>query len=82
MIENTKEIVSYLHCRLCAEEFIHHEHVGKSPQTLQNLEIGWTKRGVQVWCKRHDVNIVHIDFEGTKHPANTSMIPPEMERKT
>ena len=58
-IANSREIKLFLHCRRCIRE------------TLQpNVEVGWTGQGVQVWCKNHDCNIVHIDFEGRVHPAN------------
>ena len=45
---------------------------GYSPQTWSQLEIGWTRLGIQVWCRRHELNILHMDFEGHKHPARTS----------
>ena len=37
------------------------------PQSLQDyaaMDIGFTDFGVQVWCRRHKANIVHIDFQG------------------
>ena len=37
---------------------------GQSPREYAQLEFGFTKPGVQVWCKRHEVNVMHIDFEG------------------
>lgn len=61
VVGNLKEIILYMHCRQCIEE-----------NARSDLEIGWTKKGLQVWCRRHDGNIVNIDFEGQKHPANTS----------
>lgn len=72
-IPNTLEIQAYIHCRMCAEEFVNGEHKGKSPQTLKNYDIGWTKLGLQIWCVRHDCNIAHIDFEGVKHHANMNV---------
>ena len=42
---------------------------GTSPSDWARLECGWTDLGFQVWCKRHDINILHVDFEGHKHPA-------------
>ena len=33
-------------------------------------DIGWTKLGLQVWCKKHNCNMMHIDFQGQQHPAN------------
>jgi hypothetical protein len=43
-----------------------------SPRQWLRIEAGFTKQGVQVWCQRCEANVVHIDFEGAKHPANTS----------
>lgn len=66
MISNGKEICLYLHCACCLEDVPD----SFSPQQWQDLEVGWTEEGLQVWCKRHDVNVIHIDFEGQSHPAN------------
>jgi len=65
-IPNTNEIVAFLHCGLCQAEIPD----GISPREWKDLEVGWTELGLQVWCVRHEVNVVHIDFEGMKHPAN------------
>jgi hypothetical protein len=43
-----------------------------SPKLYARLEVGFTPIGLQIWCARHDVNVVHIDFEGQQHPANVS----------
>lgn len=40
---------------------------------LGYLQHGWTPIGFQVWCTRHNANVVHVDFEGVKHPANRTM---------
>jgi len=61
----------YFHCNLCLEEIPE----GQSPQEWGRLEAGWTIEGLQIWCKRHDVNVLHIDFEGVKHPATTHWNP-------
>jgi hypothetical protein len=34
------------------------------------MDVGFTDWGVQVWCRRHKVNVVHIDFQGQKIPAD------------
>lgn len=64
-------IAMYLHCKKCVEEFMAGgpEIDGQSPQTYSRVQAGWTKQGLQVWCFRHNLNIIHIDFEGVKHPA-------------
>lgn len=59
---NSKEIQLYFHCGLCLRE-----------KLAQNIEAGWTPKGFQVWCRNHDCNIVHVDFEGQTHPANTTL---------
>jgi len=65
-ISAQNEIRLYMHCRKCSDE----KPEGIAPRDWATTETGWTKLGFQVWCKRHDLNIVHVDFEGHKHPAN------------
>jgi hypothetical protein len=65
-IPNTNEIYKYLHCGLCFEEKPSHE----APRDWARLSVGITKLGLQVWCVRHDANVLHANFEGAKHPVN------------
>ena len=67
-ISSELQISAYMHCRRCLKELPD----GESPQSYAQLEVGFTTIGLQVWCKRHNVNVVHIDFQGQKHPANMS----------
>ena len=73
-IPNTKQIAMFIHCGMCVKEFKDKDPAtrGQSPQSYSRLSIGYTKLGFQVWCNRHDVNVMHIDFEGQQHPANTT----------
>lgn len=57
-------IVAYIHCSLCLEES---QAIGLP---VSKLAVGFTPVGLQVWCERHNANIVHIDFQGSQHPAN------------
>ena len=59
------DIQMYFHCGECMSELPDNH----APCDYQQLEVGWTDKGLQVWCRRHDMNIVHIDFEGHRHPA-------------
>lgn len=59
------EIISFVHCWNCLKQ----KPDGVSPRDWAQLEVGWTKEGLQVWCKRCEANVVHVDFEGMKHPA-------------
>lgn len=65
-IKNDLEITSYAHCARCLGELPKNE----TPESYARYAVGFTKIGLQVWCNRHDCNIIHIDFEGAKHPAN------------
>ncbi len=68
-------IIQYMHCRKCLEEIqdmVRRTGQSQSPATYSRYDIGFTKLGLQVWCRRHEINIVHIDFEGQQHPANLS----------
>jgi hypothetical protein len=55
-VPNTNEIQGYLHCALCLEESEHQTYT-------QELEVGRTKYGYQVWCKRHDCNVLHVGIK-------------------
>jgi hypothetical protein len=56
------QIGLYFHCKQCLME----KPRGVSPKDWARLNAGWTKQGVQVWCTRHDLNVVHLDFLGQK----------------
>jgi len=56
------KIEMFFHCKVCLETIPD----GKSPQDWGSLEVGWTKQGLQVWCKRHDKNVLSLDFLGQK----------------
>lgn len=71
------KIEMYLHCGKCIKEIPN----GVTPREYTNYEVGWTKQGLQVWCKRHECNVVHIHFEGQKHPANTRIKADKEEKK-
>ena len=61
--KSPNEIELYFQCSQCLDELPY----GVSPAEYANLNVGWSKPGIQVWCNRHDCNIIHIDFEGVKH---------------
>lgn len=59
------KIVTYLHCALCCEDVPE----GMSMQEYAMMEVGFTVEGIQIWCRRHNASVVHLDFEGQKFPA-------------
>lgn len=62
---NSLHIGSYIHCNRCLKE------TGDKPYA-QDMDIGWTEWGLQVWCRRHDINMMHINFEGQCHPSDST----------
>jgi len=69
---NNNAIEAFAHCSLCIAEVYGGEAPGQSPESYARLSVGSTPRGLQVWCVRHDANVINIDFEGHRHPANTT----------
>lgn len=65
-IPNTLGIQAYMHCSRCLKE----RPDGVAPKDWAKLSIGFTNEGLQVWCNRHNINVMHVHFEGYKHPAN------------
>jgi hypothetical protein len=67
-VGNKLAIQAFIHCGLCLQEMPE----GTSPQQWSRIDVGWTPYGLQIWCRRHNVNMCHIDFEGAQHPADTT----------
>lgn len=58
MSTEPNQITSFFHCRRCLQE----RPDGTSPRDFSSLEVGWTEKGLQIWCKRHDMNVIHIEL--------------------
>lgn len=69
----TKGIVQFFHCGLCIQE----KPDDLSPREWSRNEVGWTAQGLQVWCMRHDCNVIHIDFEGRRLRGTDRRLPPD-----
>lgn len=58
----------FFHCKKCMEELKKLSQIDDlltvTPQEYSRLECGWTKKGFQVWCIRHDVNVINFDLMG------------------
>lgn len=60
--QEKNDITAFFHCKDCIEE----KPDNISPREFIRVEVGWTKLGLQVWCVRHDKNIINLDFMGQK----------------
>jgi hypothetical protein len=47
-------------------------------QDYTKLDVGFTNTGIQVWCRRHDANVVHVDFEGRELRADFRCLEPKV----
>ncbi len=54
-------------CVKCSNEYSSGVTDAKSLQKYSSLDVGFTSIGLQIWCRRHEVNVCHIDF-GDKKP--------------
>ena len=66
-MENKNRIIQFVHCTKCVDELDKSEDEFKgSPRDFAKIEVGFTKKGIQVWCITHDINIAHFDLCGNK----------------
>ena len=56
------EIISYWHCSKCCDE-----------DNPQRIGVGWTPKGIQVWCEIHEVlTAAHLNHSALSHFARFS----------
>ena len=66
---NLNEIVRFMGCGRCLDELPE----GESLADYARLSTGFTEAGLQIWCYRHDCNVINLDFEDKgPFPANTT----------
>ena len=63
-------------CSLCADEFESGGSDAGSLQEYARLDAGFTDQGIQVWCRRHERNVVHVDFAGQMLEADFRCLEP------
>lgn len=52
------KIQMYFHCKKCTDL--------KTMKCTQKIAVGWTEKGIQVWCENCDSNVMAFDFLGQK----------------
>ncbi len=57
-------------CVKCSDELTQGLTDAKSIQDYSRIDVGFTNRGLQIWCQRHQLNICHINFDGKKLSAD------------
>ncbi len=56
------DIVAYFHCKDCLES----KPSDIIPAKWAMLNVGWTQKGLQIWCERCGKNVLNLDFKGQK----------------
>ncbi len=65
------QISLYFHCGKCLDEVPD----GQSAREWARLEVGTTDDGqVQVWCVRHDIDVVEIDIKNKALEARVAAL--------
>lgn len=57
-------------CSRCSDEVMEGRAGEVSMADYMKFDVGFSEIGLQVWCRRHDANVVHIDFEGRQPPTD------------
>jgi hypothetical protein len=74
-ITSDHDICNYIHCQACLSEISEFEGdpaYAEIAARHSRLDIGYTHQGIQVWCRRHNCNVVNLDFQGFRPKANTT----------
>lgn len=53
------QIFGYINCGKCLDELPE----GQSPKEYARLNVGLTPHGIQVWCVRHDCDVIHYTLD-------------------
>jgi len=65
------KIFMFFNCRECVQEYMDGKYGrNKSMQELARIAVGRTKTGIQVWCVRHDKNIMDTDLPDDHYIMN------------
>ena len=62
------QIIHYYHCKQCLENI----PGGESPESYSRYSVGSTAEGVQVWCNRCEIEVVHYKDIGLRVIADSS----------
>ena len=63
-------------CHKCFEEFKKDPSISPSLRDYTLLDVGFTDIGIQVWCRRHERNVCHVNFDGNQLESDFRCIEP------
>ena len=59
-------ITAHVVCQSCLQEYQNIINPSFALRDFIAIDVGFTEIGIQIWCRKHDKNICHIDFDGQK----------------
>ena len=71
------QIVQNVVCVKCEREYLGSESATGALADYVDIEVGFTSSGFQVWCRKHDANVLHIDFENKEMLAEFRCFEPK-----
>jgi len=72
-------IYAYMRCAKCLDLWKAGAFPGQAMKDATDLSFGVTQAGFQLWCNRHNCNVLHLDLLGQKVEARTSTIEAQPE---
>ena len=60
--DNKDRRVQFIDCSRCLENL----PKDKSPAEYANTQMGFTEKGFQIWCNRHNLDVANYDLLGQK----------------
>ena len=64
-------------CKECFEEIKKKDpSISPSLRDYSLLDVGFTDNGIQVWCRRHDRNVCHVNFNSNQLRSDFRCIDP------
>ena len=63
-------------CNMCFEEFKKDPSISPSLRDYSLIDVVFTDIGIQVWCRRHDRNVCHVNFDSNQLISDFRCIDP------
>ena len=63
-------------CNMCFEEFKKDPSISPSLRDYSLIDVVFTDIGIQVWCRRHDRNVCHVNFDWNQLESDFRCIEP------
>ncbi|HSH02062.1 MAG TPA: hypothetical protein VLL52_06035 [Anaerolineae bacterium] len=66
--------VEFIHCKRCFKEWVAKKQGKISLRDWSDLSVSFTPIGIQIWCNRHNKNVMHLHFCELKLPVKQKAV--------